>query len=86
MSFGLKKALATPERAVNAIVSSVKWKSAFICLEYIVVSWKTVEHHFSHLQCGLTLQGGVVVTLKIKNYSFLPRPLITLVTSSTQAN
>lgn len=66
MLFGLKTAPATFEGAMEAILSSVKWQSALVHLDNIVVFSETVHDHVTHLWRVLTLLQKADVTLKLK--------------------
>lgn len=55
MLFALENAFVTFRRAMGVIPFSVKWQSALVYLDVIVVFSKTVKQHFNHLQRALVL-------------------------------
>lgn len=67
----LRNSPTTFQRAVNAVLSSSKWKSALVYLNDIVVSSKSVEDDMSHLRQVLTRLRHSGVALKLKNRFFL---------------
>lgn len=56
---------------MEVIRSSVKWKSALVFLDNIVVFSKTVKDAVPHLRQVLTLLRDRVVTIKLRKCSFL---------------
>ena len=70
MPFGLRNAPATFQRALDIILSGVRWQSCLIYLDDVIVfSWSTVEH-LRHVDEILTLLRRVGVTLKLTKFSF----------------
>lgn len=55
MLSGIRSAAATFQRAVDIIVSAVKWKPALVCLDEIVFFMKIVKEHMLHHRQVLTL-------------------------------
>lgn len=61
-----QSAHATFQRAMNVILSSLKWQSALVYLDDIIVFSKTVRDRLTHLRLVLTVLQNAVVTLKLK--------------------
>lgn len=74
--FVLPIAPGTFQKATNAILSFVKWKSAVMYIDGIVVLWKTVKNHCLHLLQIITLQKDSGVTVEWKTVSSWQRKLI----------
>ena len=70
MPFGLKNAPDTFQRAVDIILSRVKWKHAPIYLDDVIVYSTTVEAHFEHIREVLTLLQAAEVSLELRKCSF----------------
>lgn len=71
MPFRLHNAPGTFQRAIDVILSSVKFKSALMYLDDIVLLSKTVKDHIVHLQQVLTLLSDKGLTCKLTKCSFL---------------
>jgi len=63
MPFGLTNAPATFQRALDIILSGVKWQSCLVYLDYVIVFSKTQEEHVQHLDAVLGLFRVAGVTL-----------------------
>jgi len=63
MPFGLTNAPATFQRALNLILSGVKWKSCLIYPDDVIVYSKTEEEHICLVNHVLRLLRGEEVTL-----------------------
>jgi len=61
LPFGLTNAPATFQRAIDTILSGVKWKTCLVYLEDVIVFSRTVEEHITHLDevFGLLSRAGV---------------------------
>ena len=61
LPFGLTNAPATFQRAIDTILSGVKWKTCLVYLEDVIVFSRTVEEHITHLDevSGLLSRAGV---------------------------
>lgn len=70
MLFGLKITPATFQRAIAAILWSVKWQSALVYFEDIVVVLKNAKKNMARLQQVLTLLPDALVTLMLEMCSF----------------
>ena len=70
MPFGLKNAPATFQRAVDIILSRVKWQYALVYLDDVIVYSKTIKEHFIHVQTVLQLLRDAGVSLKLAKCSF----------------
>lgn len=71
MLFGLKNAPANFQKAMDVILSLIKWQSPLIYLDDIFVISKTVTERLTQLKRVLTLLRDAGVTLKLKKSSFL---------------
>jgi len=65
MPFGLTNAPATFQRALDIILSGVKWQSCLVYLNDVIVYSKTPEAHVQHLDEVLGLLRAAGVTLKL---------------------
>ena len=70
MPFGLKNAPATFQRAIDIILSRVKWQYALVYLDDVIIYSKTVEEHFRHVRTVLTLLQSAGISLKLKKCAF----------------
>ena len=70
MPFGLTNAPATFQRALDIILSRVKWRFALVYIDDIIVYSKTVSEHFHPLREVLTLLRAAGVSLKISKCAF----------------
>ena len=70
MPFGLKNAPATFQRAVDIILSRVKWQYALVYIDDVIIYSKTMEEHFYHVQKVLSLLRDAGVTLKLSKCNF----------------
>eukprot|EP00170_Pyropia_yezoensis_P001007 contig_4681_g1011 len=64
ISFGLTNALATFQRAIDIILSGLRWRTCLAHQEDIIVSSKTPAEHQEHLRQVLALLSKAAVTLK----------------------
>ena len=55
MPFGLKNAPATFHLAVDLILSRVKWETALVYLDYVIVHSQAVTEHMAHVRDSRTL-------------------------------
>jgi len=65
--FGLCNASAPFQRAIDMILSGVKWKNVLVYLDDLIIFSADAESHLSHLDTVLTLLGKHGVTLKAQN-------------------
>ena len=70
MPFGLKNAPATFQRAVDIIVSRVKWETALVYFDDVIVYLRTVTEHMAHVREVLRLLHTEGVSLKLAKYTF----------------
>ena len=70
MPFGLKNAPATFQRAVDIVLSRVKWQYALVYLDDVIVYSKTLREHFSHMRTILSLLQDAGVSLKLPKCHF----------------
>ena len=70
MPFGLKNAPATFQRAVDIILSRVKWETALVYLDDVIIYSRTVSDHLKHVREVLRLLRDAGVSLKISKCAF----------------
>lgn len=85
MSFGLKCALETFQRAMDVSLASARWRIALVYFNDIAVFSKSSEDHFEQVRRALRSLSEAGFTLKLKNSRFLLKLLTTLVTLSNMA-
>ena len=68
MPFGLRNAPATFQRALDIILSGVRWQTCLIYLDDVIVFSKDAETHLRHVDEVLRETG---VTLKLRKCAFL---------------
>jgi len=71
MPFGLTNAPATFRRALDIILSGVKWQSCLVNLDEVIVYSKTEEEHIGHVDHVLRLLREAGVTLRLPKCGFL---------------
>ena len=74
MPFGLTNAPATFQRALDIILSDVKWQSRLIYLDDVIVNCKTEQEHVGHVDRVLRLlrDAGMTRRLPVKCTSAVP--------------
>ena len=70
MPFGLRNAPATFQRAVDIILSKVKWQFALVYLDDVIIYSKTVSDHFNHVRVVLSMLQKAGVSLKLAKCKF----------------
>ena len=75
MPFGLKNAPATFQRAIDIILSRVKWQYALVYLDDVIIYSKSFEEHIVHVRTVLTLLSKAGISLKLKKCEFF-RPSV----------
>jgi len=70
MPFGSTNAPATFQRALDIILSGVKWQRCLIYLYDVIVFSKTEEEHVGHVECVLRLLRDAGVTLRLPKCRF----------------
>ena len=70
MPFGLKNAPATFQRALDIILSGLRWQVCLIYLDDVIVFSKDMEQHLDHLDQVLSLLRDAGVSLKLRKCSF----------------
>lgn len=70
MPFGLRNAPATFQRALDIILSGVRWQTCLIYLDDVIVFSKSVEQHVRDVDEVLQLLGAAGVSLKLKKCEF----------------
>ena len=70
MPFGFKNSPATFQRAVDIILSRVKWETALVYLDDVIIYSKTVTEHFAHVGEILRLLRDAGVSLKLSKFTF----------------
>jgi Reverse transcriptase (RNA-dependent DNA polymerase) len=66
LSFGLRNAPATFQRAIDIILSGVKWKTCLVYLDDVIVFSKSKADHLAHVAEAHTLLGQAGLSLKLK--------------------
>jgi len=64
LPFDLRNAPASFQRAIDMILSGVKWQNVLVYLEVLIIISDDAESHLPHLDMVLTLLGKHEVTLK----------------------
>ena len=70
MPFGLRNAPATFQRALDIILSGVRWQTCLIYLDDVIIFSKDIKSHLGHVDEILTLLGQAGITLKLKKCEF----------------
>jgi Reverse transcriptase (RNA-dependent DNA polymerase) len=70
LPFGLRNAPATFQRAIDIILSGVKWKTFLVYLDDIIVFSDSRSVHLAHVVEVLTLLGNAGLSLKLKKCHF----------------
>ena len=70
MPFGLRNAPATFQRALDIILSGVRWQTCLIYLDDVIVFSKSMEKHIQDVDEVLQLLGDAGVSLKLKKCEF----------------
>ena len=70
MPFGLKNAPATFERTVDIILSRVKWETAMVYLDDVIVYSLSVTEHMAHVREVLQLLHSGGMWLKVSKSAF----------------
>ena len=70
MPFGLKNAPATFQRAIDIILSRVKWEFALVYLDDVIIYSKTVTEHIIHVRQVLGMLRAAGVSLKLRKCAF----------------
>ena len=73
------------QRALDIILSGVRWKMCLVYIDDIIVFSKNYEEHIVHLEHVLYLLKDAGIKLKLKNASSSAMRLSTSVTLSGQA-
>ena len=71
MPFGLRNAPSSFQRALDIILSGVRWRFCLVYIDDIIVFSKNYEEHLDHLDQILTLLEDAGVKLKLKKCFFL---------------
>jgi Reverse transcriptase (RNA-dependent DNA polymerase) len=66
LPFGLRNAPATFKRAIDIILSGVKWKICLVYLDDVIVFFGSESAHLAHVAEVLTLLGNAGLSLKLK--------------------
>ena len=70
MPFGLRNAPATFQRALDIILSGVRWQTCLIYLDDVIIFSKDIKSHLGHVDEILTLLGQAGITLDLKKCKF----------------
>ena len=70
MPFGLRNAPATFQRAIDIILSGLKWRTCLVYLDDIIIYSTSREDHFHHVDEVLTTLRDAGLSLKLKKCHF----------------
>ena len=70
MPFGLKNAPATFQRALDIILSGVRWQTCLVYLDDVIVFSRTIDEHIANLDIVLLLLRNAGVSLKLSKCAF----------------
>lgn len=70
MLFGPENAPLSLQRAVDSIVSRLKWPIALVCLHDLIVYSEFVTKHLVHVRTVLAVLQNAGVALKLSECSF----------------
>ena len=70
MPFGPRNAPATFQRALDIVLSGVRWQSCLIYLDDVIVFSRSTDEHLRHVDEILTLLRRAGITLKLTKCSF----------------
>ena len=70
MPFGLRNAPATFQRALDMILSGVRWQTCLVYIDDVIIFSRNVEDHLHHVDEVLTLLRRAGVSLKLKKCDF----------------
>ena len=73
MPFGLRNAPATFQRALDIILSGVRWQTCLIYLDDVIIFSKDIESHLKDVDEVLRLLHQAGVTLKLKKCSWFTK-------------
>lgn len=68
--FGLMNAPATFQRAIDIILSRVKWTFVLVYLDDVIIFSQTIREHFTHVKTVLRILYEAGVTLKLPKCFF----------------
>ena len=75
--FGLVNAPATFQRAMDIILSKVRWESVLVYLDYVIIFSRSFEEHVKHLDLVLQKLGEAGASLNsLSGSSFVKRLII----------
>ena len=78
MPFGLRNAPSTFQRALDVILSGVRWNICLVYLEDVIIFSRNVADHLEYLDTVLTLLEDAGIKLKMKSASSSRRKSSTL--------
>lgn len=70
MPFGLRNAPATFQRALDIVLSGLRWQICLVYLDDVIVYSRTAEEHLGHLDRVLSLLRGAGISLKLPKCHF----------------
>ena len=70
MPFGLRNAPASFQRALDILLSGVKWKTCLVYLDDVIVFRKSVDDHVAHMDEALRILGDAGISLKLRQCEF----------------
>ena len=73
MPFGLCNAPATFQRTLEILLAGLRWKSCLVYLDDIIVFYRSIEDHFTHLGEILAILKEAGLSLKLKKCNFFTK-------------
>jgi Reverse transcriptase (RNA-dependent DNA polymerase) len=64
---------ATFQRAIDIILSGVRWKTCLVYLDDVIVFSKSKKDHLAHVAEALNLLGNAGLLIKLKNVISSPK-------------
>jgi transposase InsO family protein len=70
LPFGLRNAPGTFQRAIDIILSGIKWKTCLVYLDDVIIFSSSRKMHLQHVNEALNLLGGAGLSLKLSKCHF----------------
>jgi Reverse transcriptase (RNA-dependent DNA polymerase) len=65
LPFGIRNAPGTFQRAIDIILSGIKWKTCLVCLDDVIIFSSSRDKHLKHVNEALKLLGKAGLSLKL---------------------
>ena len=75
MPFGLRNAPATFQRAVDIVLSSVRWQFCIVYLDDVIIFSNSVDEHIDHIDQVLTLLENAGMSIRLKKSFFMHKEI-----------